>query len=73
MLTERAVETQEDVFMCLADYTKAFDKMRREQIFEEVHRMDLYGKNLYLLRDLYWNQTACVRVKGECSEYAKIE
>ena len=73
MITERAVEMQKDVFMCFIDYTKAFDKVRHEQLFEELGKLDLYGKDLRLMQNLYWNQTACIRVDGKCSNYTRIE
>ncbi len=61
------------LYMCFIDYTKAFDKVGHEQLFDEVSELDLYGKDLRLLQDLYWNQTACIRIDGECSSYTKNE
>jgi len=72
-ITERAVEMQKDVFMCFIDYTKAFDKVRHEDLFEDLGKLDLHGKDLRLLQSLYWNQSACIRIEGECSEYTQIE
>ena len=31
-LTERAIEIQKDLYLCFIDYTKAFDKLRHEEI-----------------------------------------
>ncbi len=59
--------------MCFIDYTKAFDKVRHEQLFDKLSELDVYGKDLRLLQDLYWNQTSCIRIDGECSSYTKIE
>ena len=73
MITERAVEMQKDVFMCFIDYSKAFDKVRHDQLFEDLGKLDLHGKDLRLLQNLYWNQTACIRVDGDCSEYTSIK
>ncbi|XP_071956957.1 uncharacterized protein [Antedon mediterranea] len=44
MITERAVEMQKDVYMCFIDYTNAFDKVRHEQLFQELNKLDLHGK-----------------------------
>jgi hypothetical protein len=73
MITERAVEMQKDVFMCFIDYSKAFDKVKHVELFEDLSKLDLHGKDLQLLQNLYWKQTACMRVDGECSEYASIK
>ena len=63
-ITERAVEIQKDVFACFIDYSKAFDKVRHDKLFEELRKLDLHGKYLQLLQSLYWNQTACIRIEG---------
>ena len=73
MITERAVEMQKDVFMCFIDYSKAFDKVRHDDLFVDLNKLDLHGKDIRLLQSLYWNQSACMRVKGECSDYTNIE
>ena len=59
--------------MCFIDYTKAFDKVKHEDLFEELGKLDLFEKDLRLLQSLYWSQSACVRADGECSECTKIE
>ena len=77
MITERAVEMQIDVFMCFIDYSKAFDKVRHDELFEDLRKLGIHGKYLQLLQSLYWNQTACtcmwVHVDGECSDYTSIK
>ena len=71
-IMERAVKMQKDVYMCFIDYSKAFDKVRHSELFEELKNLDIYRKDLRLLQSLYWNQFACIRVEGECSEYINI-
>ena len=65
MITERALEVQKDVFACFVDYEKAFDKVKHEDLFNMLKTLDLDGKDLRLLRNLYWNQKASVRVASE--------
>ena len=52
-ITERAVEMQKDVYMCFIDYKKAFDKVRHDQLFEDLGKLDFFGKDLELLKNLY--------------------
>ena len=73
MITERAVEMQKDVFMCFMDYSKAIDKVRYDELFEDLSKLGLHEKDPQLLKRLYWKQTACMRVDGECSEYTSIK
>ena len=53
MITERATEFQKDVCLCFIDYTKAFDKVRHNELFEDLGILDLHGKDLKLLQSLY--------------------
>ena len=60
VITERAVEMQKDIYMCFIDYVKAFDKVRHQELFEDLDKLDLYRKDAHLLASLYWSQTACI-------------
>ena len=60
VITERAVEMQKDIYMCFIDYAKVFDKVRHQELFEDLDKLDLYRKDVRLLASLYWNQTACI-------------
>jgi len=73
MLSERAIEMQKDLYMCFIDYTKAFDKVQHAELPKMLETFDLDGKDIRLIRNLYWGQTACLRVGNELSEYTKIE
>ena len=42
-------------------------------LFEMLNQLDIDGKDLRVLRNLYWDQTAAVRVDGELSEYTNIK
>ena len=64
---------QKDVFLCFIDYTKAFDKVRHDQLFEDLTKIGLDTKDIKLLQNLYWKQTACVRVETELSDYINIK
>ena len=73
ILMERAIEVQKDVFTCFVDYEKAFDKVKHEDLFNMLKTLDLDGKDLRLLRNLYWNQNAAVRVANEESMRQEIK
>jgi len=73
MITERAVEMQKDVLMCFIDYSKAFDKVRHDELFEDIRKLGLHGKDLQPLQSLYWKQTACTRIDEEFTDYTSIK
>lgn len=58
MLSERAIEMKEGIFVCFIDYTKAFDKVEHEELVKMLENYDLDGKDIHLLRNLHWEQTA---------------
>ena len=71
MLTERCIEMQKDLYLCFIDYSKAFDKVRLEKLFNILEHLDIDGKDLRVIRNLYWDQSAAVRIGGELSEYKR--
>ncbi|GFR82060.1 endonuclease-reverse transcriptase [Elysia marginata] len=72
MLMERCIETQKDLYLCFIDYSKEVDKVRHEELFHILDSLDIDGKDLRILKTLYWKQTATNRVGGEHSEETPI-
>ena len=55
MISERAIEKQGDVYMCFIDYTKAFDRVQHDELLKMLMNLDLYGKDIHLIQNLYWD------------------
>ena len=53
MLMERSDEVQKDLYLCLIDYSKAFDKVRHNDLFDILSKLDVDAKDLCILRNLY--------------------
>ena len=53
------------VDLSFIDYSKAFDKVRHEKLFNILEHLDIDGKDLRVIRNLYWDQSAAVRIGGE--------
>ena len=73
MLAERCLDVQKNVFICFVDYEKAFDKVRHEQLLEILKNLMLDGKDLQIIKNLYWNQRAAVRVAGSRGVWQDIK
>ena len=73
MLIERCIEVQKDLYLCFIDYSKAFDKVQHDELFRLLLQLDIDGKDLRVVRNLYWHQTAAVRVGTDISEFQPIE
>ena len=73
MLAERCIEMQKDLYLCFIDYSKAFDKVRHEKLFNILEHLDIDENDIRVIRNLYWDQSAAVRIGGELSEYKLIK
>ena len=72
ILAERCIEVQQDLFLCFIDYTKAFDKVRHEDLITLFDSLDIDGKDLRLIRNLYWEQTAAMKIDDSIGEWKQI-
>ena len=63
MICERSIEMQNDIYLCFINYTKAFDKVKHVQLLDMLQDLDIDGKGIRLLRNLYWEQTAGVKIE----------
>ncbi|GFO34248.1 retrovirus-related pol polyprotein from type-1 retrotransposable element r2 [Plakobranchus ocellatus] len=73
MVMERCIEIHKDLHLCFIDYSKAFDKIRHIELFHVLEKLDIDGKDLRVIRNLYWDQTAFVRIEGEHSDFKPIK
>jgi len=51
----------EDIYVCFIDYEKASDNVRHAQLFQDLAET---GLDLRLLSELYWKQSATIRIEG---------
>ena len=72
MLAERCLDVQKEIFICFVDYEKAFDKVRHEILMNILNSLMLDGRDLRIIKNLYWNQRVAVRVAGDKSSWQDI-
>ena len=73
MISERCIEMKNDIYICFIDYVKAFDKVKLEVLFQQLEQLDINGKDLVLLKNLYWEQKAAVRYGENIGNWAHIK
>ncbi|GFR67290.1 LINE-1 reverse transcriptase [Elysia marginata] len=73
MLMERSVEVQRYVYLCFIDYSKAFEKGKHSEWFGILDQLNIDDKDLRILRNLYWEQVAAIRIDGEYNDFAEIK
>ena len=71
-LMERAIEVQKDVYICFIDCSKTFDEVKHSNLFDILLRHTCNGKDLRVIRNLYWAQEATIRIDYDCSVYKPI-
>ena len=72
-LIERSVQVQRNLYLCFVDYSKAFDCVKHRDLFSIVHNLNIERKDLTIIRNLYWDRKAAMRVEGELSPFTEIE
>ena len=72
MLSERAIEVQKDLYFCFIDYEKAFDRVKHENLIKMLKNINIDGKDLRIIKNLYWSQKAAVRVGDGQSDWIEI-
>lgn len=61
VLLQKCRDQRKDVFACFIDYEKAFDRVRHSKLMEILRQIQLDSKDIRLIENLYWGQTAEVR------------
>lgn len=73
VLVQKCLDQQCDVFACFIDFEKAFDTVKHDTLVQILERTGLDYKDIRLIKNLYWNQTAQVRVDGSLSDRVSIQ
>ena len=51
-------------YICIIDYTKAFDTVKHFKMIECLSEIGIDDKDLQIISKLYWEQSACVRTES---------
>ena len=72
VLTQRARDMNAEVYACFVDYHKAFDCVQHQKLAEILRATGVDEGDLRIITELYWHQTAQVRVESSMSEEIAI-
>lgn len=73
MMSERGIEVKKDLYVCFLDYAKAFDTVKHAELMKILEEIQLDGKDLRIIRNLYWNQSAAIRIGNDVGDFVTIE
>ena len=59
--------------MCFLYYENAFDRVRHDPLVQCLSEIGVDGKDIKIIRNLYWEQTALVRIMNEVSDETRIQ
>ena len=62
-IIEKAREFQKTIYFCFIDYTKAFDYVDHNKLWEILKEMGIPDILTYLLRNLYAGQEVTVKIR----------
>ena len=61
------------LYMCFIDYTKAFDRIMHDMLFEILSKAVVTDKEINIIKSIYFQQKATVRYEYETSEEITIK
>uniref|UniRef100_A0A8D8XFQ8 Craniofacial development protein 2 n=1 Tax=Cacopsylla melanoneura TaxID=428564 RepID=A0A8D8XFQ8_9HEMI len=73
VLVQKCRDLCHPVYMCFIDFEKAFDKVQHSKLIEVLMKVNIDGKDLRIIRNLYYNQTANVRIGKNVTEEVEIK
>ena len=71
-IIKKARKFQKNIYTCFIDYSKAFDCMNHNKLWEILEKIGIPGHLTYLLRNLYAGQEATVRTGHETTDWFQI-
>ena len=71
-IAQRTIEMKKDLYLAFLDYRKAFDRVKHIELLEMLNNIDIDDKDLRLIQNLYFEQTAAIKVNDLISDWAPI-
>ena len=71
-IIEKAREFQRNIYFCFIDYTKAFDCVDHNKLWEVLQEMGIPDHLICLLRNLYAGQEATIRTGHGTTDWSQI-
>ena len=71
-IIEKAREFQENIYFCFIDYTKAFDYVDHNKLWEILKEMEIPDHLTCLLRNVYAGQETAVRTGHRTTDWFQI-
>ena len=50
-----------------------FDRVRHDELVRQLLQLKVDGKDLRIIKNMYWEQRACMKVSNDFSSFEKIQ
>lgn len=67
MLLQKCYDQRKDIFVCFIDLEKAFDTINHTKLIQLIQNTGLDDKDIRLIKNLYWHQSARIKVENTFS------
>lgn len=72
VLMQRCWDMNQSIYICFIDYEKAFDRVKHDKLIQILEKVGLDSKDVSIIKNLYWQQTANVRVEHKLTADVEI-
>lgn len=72
VMFQRCRDVNVDIYACFIDYHKAFDRVKHDKLINVLEKIGIDDKDLQIIINLYWNQSAYITIDGDNSEEIEI-
>lgn len=72
VLVQNCHDQRKDVCLCFIDYEKAFDRVQHHLLMKLLKRLDIDQRDIRCIENLYWNQTAQIKLDNNTSNNIQI-
>lgn len=72
VLVQRCRDVDHPVFTCFIDFEKAFDRVKHDKLVKILQEVGIDDRDLQIIKNLYWNQQASVKIGQNTSETIAI-
>lgn len=73
VLIERCRDVNTNVYLCFIDFSRAFDLVNHDKLIGVLASSGIEAADLRVISNLYWNQTAKVRIKNNTTDSVSIK
>ncbi|XP_077292468.1 uncharacterized protein LOC143915631 [Arctopsyche grandis] len=63
VLLQKCRDFKKRIYVCFIDFEKAFDRVEHDKLIHALNQTGIDAKDIALLKNLYWNQSAVVKVE----------